>query len=82
MTLEHWDRLLSNDDAAHMLGITPETLKNWRSNGRGKTYPKHDHGPTFRVYAPTNRFCGYLLSDVLAYIEESTLPRSNGTEVQ
>ena len=26
------DRLLSNEEAAHMLGIKPETLKNWRSS--------------------------------------------------
>ena len=42
--------LLTESEVAELIGITPRTLTNWRSQGRG---------PRWVVNPDTNRFRGY-----------------------
>ena len=52
--------LLSNAEAAALLGITPDTLKFWRHKGRGPAFVKFGDTPRSGV--------GYDPADVAAWI--------------
>ncbi|MGP5362969.1 helix-turn-helix transcriptional regulator [Brachybacterium tyrofermentans] len=54
------DRLLTETEAAHMLGLKPETLRHWRSTGA-------PHQPTpIRI----GRSVRYRLSTLTAWMDE------------
>lgn len=53
--------LLSNAQAASLLGITPNTLKFWRHKGRGPTFVKFGDSPRAGV--------AYDEADVIAWRE-------------
>ncbi|MBK0332511.1 helix-turn-helix domain-containing protein [Brachybacterium sp. MASK1Z-5] len=61
------DRLLTEQEAASMLGLKPATLRTWRSTGRAGQ-PR---------WCKIGRACRYRLSDVQAYIADL----SDGSEV-
>jgi hypothetical protein len=50
---------LNDVEAAEFLGVGKQTLRNWRSCGKGPAYLKLSPGPRGRV--------GYLLEDLQAY---------------
>lgn len=52
--------LLSNAEAAALLGVTPDTLKFWRHKGRGPAFVKFGDTPRLGV--------GYDPEDVAAWI--------------
>ncbi|WP_121117782.1 helix-turn-helix transcriptional regulator [Croceibacterium ferulae] len=54
--------LLSNTEAAALLGITPNTLKFWRHKGRGPAFVKYGESARSGV--------GYDPADVAAWIAE------------
>ena len=56
--MPHQDRLLNEKQAAHLLGISPKTLRNWRYEGRGPVYRKTGRGAI-----------RYRISDILKFIE-------------
>ncbi|UQN29585.1 helix-turn-helix transcriptional regulator [Brachybacterium kimchii] len=62
------DRLLTEQEAASMLGLKPATLRTWRSTG---------HTPQPRHVKVSARAVRYRLSDVQAHIADL----SDGSEV-
>ncbi len=61
--MENIDKLLTTEQAAKQLHISPRTLNNARSTGTGIVIPYHKIGS--RVF--------YKQSDIEAYIENNTL---------
>ena len=61
--MENIDKLLTTEQAAKQLQISPRTLNNARSTGTGIVIPYHKIGS--RVF--------YKQSDIEAYIENNTL---------
>jgi predicted DNA-binding transcriptional regulator AlpA len=55
-------RLLTTEEAASILDVAPETLVTWRARRRGPPYVKMEGGKV-----------RYLLSDIHAYIQASTI---------
>ena len=56
------DKLLTSDEVADFLGVTPHTLAVWRSTGRYSL-----------AYVKTGRLVRYRQSDVSAFIEKRTM---------
>jgi predicted DNA-binding transcriptional regulator AlpA len=54
------DRLLTEKEAAALLGLAPNTLRTWRSTGRAGQ----------PCWCKIGRACRYRLSDVQAYIAQ------------
>lgn len=64
------DRLLNTQQAANMLGLSPNTLNQWRHDGRP---------PRFRKLGKAVR---YLESDLLEYIEQKARESTSRQNLQ
>ena len=56
--------LLTNAEAAQLLGCKPQTLRKWRLEGRGPSYIRLGEAPTARV--------AYRLSEIETWLSEHT----------
>jgi predicted DNA-binding transcriptional regulator AlpA len=64
--MEHQTKLLTADQVADILGVTPHTLAVWRSTGRYAL-----------SYVKSGRLVRYREADILSFIERRTQTHNN-----
>jgi transposase-like protein len=52
------ERFVADVEAARLIGVSPQTLRNWRSQRKGPPYSKRGH------------FVRYYVPDLFRYLEE------------
>jgi len=49
MDYSEYPENLTSEEAAEFLGLSPKTLPNWRSHGRGPVYRKHGRKVIYNI---------------------------------
>lgn len=73
------DHALTSTEAADFLGVSPKTLNNWRSQGRGPAYVKYT-GATDGLGRQRGTV-GYRLGDLRAFVEAHRVGASSSDEL-
>ena len=65
--MEHQDRFVNDVEAAKILSVSPQSLRNWRCIGRGPSYTKR------------GRMVRYQIQNLLSYMEQGRIdPEARG----